>query len=539
MKIMKNNFFLLMLLFVIGTAHANNISVSNVSLTGQNTAAGANNVENYMLVNFNISWENSWRTSSAPNNWDAAWVFVKYRVGSGAWRHAFLNGTGHIVPAGSTIATGLQTPGSAFNATTNPGIGVFVYRSATGSGTFSLSNVQLRWNYGANGVQDGDVVDVLVFAIEMVYVPWGSFSVGDGTTTNVQGQFRNGSANTPLNISSENVLTLGGTADGNLANNNASGMLTVDDFNNTTTQTLPAGFPKGFNAFYGMKYEISQQGYVDFLNTLTRTQQNTRTRTNLAEGVTSVTNRYVMNNHSLIQFRNGIRCDATIDANAPITFYCDLNGNGMGGEATDGQWLACNYLSYADFSAYLDWSGLRPMTELEFEKACRGPLTPVANEYAWGSATITRAANISSGGAINETSNTVGANAVYASNSNVQGPMRVGVFATGSSTRVQAGAGYYGMMELSGNLWERTVTVGNATGRAFTGVHGNGALTASGNANEMAWPGLSSGEVTGSIGEGVRGGAWYDNAVYLRASGRSSAPYVFADMGGRGVRGAP
>jgi hypothetical protein len=28
------------------------------------------------------------------------------------------------------------------------------------------------------------------------------------------------------------------------------------------------------------------------------------------------------------------------------------------------------------------------MTELEYEKACRGPLMPVANEYAWGTTTI-------------------------------------------------------------------------------------------------------------------------------------------------------
>ena len=30
------------------------------------------------------------------------------------------------------------------------------------------------------------------------------------------------------------------------------------------------------------------------------------------------------------------------------------------------------HISWSDMSAYLDWSGLRPMTELEYEKACRG-----------------------------------------------------------------------------------------------------------------------------------------------------------------------
>jgi formylglycine-generating enzyme required for sulfatase activity len=539
---MKKIFTLLLVALCSGLS-ANNINVSNVQLTGQNTSAGANNVSNFTLVQFNLSWENSWRFTAGPGNWDAAWVFIKYRVGTGDWQHARLNNTGHTAPAGSTIDAGLRTPGAAFNASTNPGIGAFIYRSAAGTGTFSLSNVQLRWNYGANGVLDNDVVDVQVYAIEMVYMPQGSFSVGDGTTTSVTGQFRNGSTNAPLLISSENALILGGTANGNLANNNATGMGIADDFNNTTTQTLPAAFPKGFTAFYGMKYEISQQGYVDFLNTLNRAQQANRVGTAVASGTTSITNRYVMSNSSTLQFRNGIRCDATINATAPINFYCDLNGNGTGGEAADGQWIACNYLNFMDVAAYLDWSGLRPMTELEFEKACRGTVAAVANEYAWGNTSITGAANITNGGSTNETSTTVGANAVYNNNVNVQGPMRAGVFATGSSTRALAGAGYYGMMELSGNLWERPVTVGNATGRGFTGVHGNGTLSTSGRANETGWPGLAGGEVTGSTGAGFRGGVWDGSAIDLRMSDRFVAAGMgttrFDSGGGRGVRVSP
>jgi len=62
----------LMLLFGVGTANANNITVSNVSIAEYNTTNG------YVMINFDISWENSWRTSSAPFNWDAAWLFVKY-----------------------------------------------------------------------------------------------------------------------------------------------------------------------------------------------------------------------------------------------------------------------------------------------------------------------------------------------------------------------------------------------------------------------------------------------------------------------------
>jgi len=240
----------------------------------------------------------------------------------------------------------------------------------------------------------------------------------------------------------------------------------------------------------------------------------------------------VMSNNSTLRFRNGIRCDGTIDANAPITFYCDLNGNGTGGEASDGQWIACNWLNWADVAAYLDWSGLRPMTELEYEKACRGPETPVADEYSWGNTSITGAANITNGGAINESSNTAGANAVYNNNDNVQGPMRVGVFAAGATSRAQSGASYYGAMEQSGNLWEQPVTVGNATGRLFEGTLGDGAVDATGNANAATWPGIA------ATGAGFRGGGWSRDATSVRVSDRVDAARTSSVRGSvRGGRG--
>ena len=54
--------------------YANNIQVANVSLENQNW------VDQYIYIEFDLSWENTWRTSSVPGNWDAAWVFVKYQI---------------------------------------------------------------------------------------------------------------------------------------------------------------------------------------------------------------------------------------------------------------------------------------------------------------------------------------------------------------------------------------------------------------------------------------------------------------------------
>lgn len=540
------------------TAYANNIEVTSLRLgTKDNTA-------NTVMVNFNLTWENSWRTSTGPSNWDAAWVFVKYKVGSGDWQHARLNDTDHSA-SGSTIYAGLLTPGTAFHATDNPALGVFIYRNTDGTGTNTF-DTQLRWNYGANGVADNAQVTVKVFAIEMVYVPQGSFYVGSGALGGAGesqeiGSFTNGSwtsgATIPYQITSEAALgidnvagKLWGCVEGTV--NGGIGNMAAD-----AEATLAATYPKGTAAFYCMKYELSQGQYRDFLNTLTRTQQNNRTGTDLSIGVTSVTNRYAMSNSLTLTFRNGIRCDATIDANNPINFYCDNDGDGTPNETTDGEWIACNYLSWQDGAAYMDWAGLRPMTELEYEKACRGPETPVALEYAWGNATNNSANNIANGGQAGEVTSRANANSASANQSNVQGPMRVGAFAGAATSRAQAGATYYGIMEMSGNVFDRTVTVGNAAGRSYTGLHGDGNLFGDGSANVDFWPGINGNStlttantvfdgstgVTEGAGAGTRGSSWAaSNLNIMKVSYRNNANIVATNRdqrnGWRGVRTA-
>jgi formylglycine-generating enzyme required for sulfatase activity len=223
-------------------------------------------------------------------------------------------------------------------------------------------------------------------------------------------------------------------------------------------------------------------------------------------------------------------------------YGCNLNNDGFFNSAVDGEWIACNYLSWMDVAAYLDWAALRPMTELEYEKAARGFLSAVNGEYSWGTTSIVAANNITSSGTSGEYSATISANAVCSNQANVSGPMRVGGFSFVSNKRFLAGAGWWGICELSGNVWERTVMVGSATGRSYTGMHGNGSLTATGNANVTSWPGLSSGEVSGAAGAGFRGGGWNSAFTQCRTSSRidaaSPASTRIAASGGRGVRSA-
>jgi formylglycine-generating enzyme required for sulfatase activity len=515
-------FLLAVLLSLAGTmSKANNIQVANAVLTG--------NTGTTTQIQFDLSWENSWRLGSG--RWDAAWVFVKYRTSlTGPWYHANVNNTGHVAAAGSQIDLGLLTPGTAYNASSNPVMGVFVYRNAAGTGNLSLPSTQLQWAFAAQGLDISDIAQVQVFAIEMVYVPQGAFAAGSGGSEV--------SAFTLTTINTANATTVpAGT--GSLGGQ-AGGF--------PTGQTAPASatWPNGFNAFYCMKYEVTQQGYVDFLNTLTYTQQVTRTAsvpTSLA-GTSALITGYANTR------RNGIRIQTPgVASTTPAVYACDLYGFGVYDGAVDGRDIACNFLSWGDLTAYLYWSGLRPMTELEFEKACRGTIAPVANEYPWGTTGIAAsgAYTLDAYGATNEGiatnySTTLG-NAVYnftLFGGAINGPLRVGIFAANGSNsgRVTAGASYYGIMELGGNLWERAVTIGNVEGRAFTGLHGNGALAADGNPDGAAWP-----APTSAIGSGLRGGAWYDNAYLMQVSCRIFAANTnndrFENYGGRGARLAP
>jgi formylglycine-generating enzyme required for sulfatase activity len=604
---------ILVVVFCMSTnpASANNIAVSNVQLVNKNTSAGPNSLENFAMVQFNLSWENAWRTSTGPSNWDAAWVFVKYRVGridltltngvsagttitvastaglrigmpvevtSGVgsfgigsvvkeilsatqfvvdrtpeyplnggtitakriWEHATLSSDPTQHSLGSFTIGGANATG-AFTGVPD-GTGVFVHLGQDGSGNIAASNVQLRWRYGANGLVDSNVVDLKVFAVEMVYVPQGSFYVGSGGEE--PGSLTNGvwlsGKTVPFRVNSEEELGI----------EKVNGKLWGTSASIGPVGTLPASFPKGFDAFYCMKYEMTQKQYVDFLNTLTYEQQSLRFQ---FPPNSTVGNGYNYAKNNIQIKRQGVfRLD-------PAEYGCDLNprwfGDDIFNQPDDGMDIPCNYLSWPDVAAYLDWSGMRPMSEIEFEKACRGSQSPVANEAAWGTSFINWFAKytVNNWGAINEsiasgyvTTPEFG-NAVYDNTDNFTvGPLRVGIFAAHPSNvgddrqkRHRSGSTYTGIMEMSGNVNEFTVGINSLEGRNYTGINGDGKLTYTGNANSAYWPGSINNEVTGLTGILRKGGNTQYNAEFLRVSTRdgiSGNNDRQAYNGGRGVR---
>ena len=471
---------------------ANNIQVSNINLVNQDLG------QQTISVRFDLTWENSWRVSGGPGNWDAAWVFLKYRTSGGPWQHVNVNyvdgaNDGHVVPQEATINTA------------DNGTGCFIYRGADGNGHNNFQNIELLWNYGAVGLADDALIEIKVFAIEMVYVSEGSFYVGTGAGGSEANQFYTYPGGSAYQISSEDALVVG-------AINGAFYYQDTIGSGGDQLGPIPAEFPKGFQAFYCMKYEVSQSQFLAFFNTLTEAQK-------LNHDITDILHK----NSDNVVFRNGIAWNS-------------------GHAETAHPDIPINYVNWSDITAYLDWAGLRPWTELEYEKACRGPLMPVPGEFAWGNAEIPDPPGpyaILAEGAPNEmvaNRRPEEAGVSYLETmSGIGGPLRCGIHAASAlaKNRTESGGSYYGIMELSGNLYERVISVGMPDGRAFTGEHGDGELDNNGQHNVSNWPAGNTGAT------GYRGAAYINQSKFLRVSDRYDAANASDITNSRiGFRGA-
>ena len=497
----SSNILILVFIFLPFFAEANDLQIYNLQRVSSNE------------LSFSLSWKNSWNTDQAPYNHDAVWVFAKIKQWNTGFEPLYFNETTTQIWLNSADAIITTVPDS---------IGFYVKPGILG--TTLNPNVTIYMRFAEN-LPETDY-EIRIFGIEMVYIPQGSYQLGDAVSQN---SFTNGLVTEPLLIESENEITIS-TNSTNLG----------ADYLFPPEANIPQSYPKGFKAIYCMKYEITQQQYTDFLNCLNYTQQSERTT---AKPESTVGTAAMV--QGLVAYRNGISIQSPSINRNPAQYGCDLNQNGIFNEVYDGQHIAVNWLNWNDLAAYLDWAGLRPLTELEFEKAARGSESPVTvGEFAWGTEYATDANNL-----VNQGTETESANDIIADNSGfanhgyegVQGPMRTGFAASDSSDRLSSGASYYGVMELSGNVWEQCITV-NSEALGFTELPGNGKLDEHGNANTPNWPNAT------AEGSGYRGGAWgsgiyevggfRDLAISDRYYAGLTANMRRNTAGGRGVRSA-
>ncbi len=459
--------------------------VSNVSIA-QDDSPG---------VEFDITWDHAWRDDESH---DAAWVFFKARdPESGLWQHVRLAGSG-LNPEGYSTGNGTDIE----LIVPDDGMGAFVRRAEEGSGTVDASDLRVLWDAETNAVGPGEEPELRGFAIEMVYVPEGAFYLGWAE----EGEEVEGQNIRPLRIESEDAVTVGG-------------------------KELHPNFPKGYGAFYCMKFELTKGQWVDFFNTLTAEQQHERDTMGMHP-------RYWGPRQSITDpraHRAGILYEnpgeiQVVDLYAqeviqprPGQFLPDHGRRvrrlklrvfferGTVRQTTEIPHVAANWIAWADGAAYTDWAGLRPVTQPEFEKAARGPLYPVDGEFAWGTDKVfgvERDGVASSQRTYdgvdydtiderlvpNEERHPDEGNAIWGrtvrhgSTNAITGPHRVGIFADEDADRVAAGASYWGIFNMNDHVNMPYIRINRPAGRDFHGLHGDGELTPDGYSNVPTWP---------------------------------------------------
>jgi len=509
--------FFFLMFFVIQTTKANNLTISTPSYNDANKT-----------LTFTIAWDNSWKITGGPNNYDGVWLFIKRQACSStnAWATALLSSTSsdHIAAA---VTGGAAAKLLTFDAVSD-GMGVFIRRQYNGIGNIPSHTITLQLN---TSLTTSPVItptsndNFKILGIEMVYVPQGEFYIGDGRNTNTNNFSNGNNSATPLKITA--AIQAAGLGASTVYTSSPS--LGCPNF-------LPASFPLGYNGVWCMKYEISTGSYLDFLNSISYNEQATRLAKWSARYPNSTGQDFGAN------INTGLYTSvAGVFNTVPATFAFRNAGY---------TWVPVTYLSWLDLTAYLDWSGLRPMNEFEYEKICRGPLNPIPNEYPWGSTAIRQATGYGNNYGTNSMRHgEVGLYdglAVYSWNDQNGAPYRSGSFANSTTTRAQSGATYYGIMEMGGNLSEQVVGGGSGYDFSnFTTANGDGSLGTDGNANTPGWP-FAIGANTGNyIKGGDFQGTWGTYPDMLRVSERSALNGSTHNngqnpgTGGRGVRSFP
>jgi formylglycine-generating enzyme required for sulfatase activity len=400
-------------------------------------------------LNLTVSWNNSWHNE---RNHDAAWVFMKFNQESG-YEHVYLNpGSAQMLWKGEAAM-----PDAALQVAED-GTGLFVHAAEPYRGPLQyhifVEQDTSRTPFGI------DYDHLEGYGIEMVYIPEGPFTLGDPDTTALDyGAYyrsgRDGGYGRLYEVTSGDEDIPVGPEDGRLFYRSNRAIYQGDQ-----QGPIPASFPKGYNAFYLMKYEVAQGEYAAFLNTL---------------GSSAASHRANFGGATYAQDGGSITLeDGTYQA-----------------EHLDRRNV---YFHWDDMMAFADWAGLRPYTEFEYTKAARGPLAPKPMEYAWNtSSTDNLARRIDP-----STQNAVMMNGLAEADLT-------------DANRSAYGASYYWVMDLSGSMWEKVITPGDSTGRAFTGQHGDGDIDGYGFADVEEWPR----GIRGASGYGYRGGGYYGGRAYL------------------------
>ena len=257
----------------------------------------------------------------------AAWVFAKFQDENGNWRDVRWAESGHSVQR----QTGTSGALDALPATGGPFVPGLILEGPRGMDPVGDGEwtVELIWDYSTSQIELPEAgYPVSLQVIDMVRIPEGPFALGEAAGSDDTSAFV-GPGAMPLQVTSEDAIEVG-----------SEGLLyEASDYGGDRAGPVPAAFPKGFTGFYVMRQELTDGQYAAFLGSLSG-------RGRAARDVTRTPG------------------------------YADAGGSIVSREgdvfATEPDRPA-NFITWADGIAWAAWAGLRPMSELEFEKIARTP----------------------------------------------------------------------------------------------------------------------------------------------------------------------
>lgn len=284
----------------------------------------------------------------------AAWIFFKVRTeGSSEWQPVRLVADKVMNPTGygceeATPPIDLMVPGGADGFT-----GLFLRLADQNvETTLKAKGITAIWDFSANkGITKDTKVEIRVFAIRMMYIAKGPYYLGSGGRERYGFyQYTDGKQDTlPFKVTGPGAIPTGKQA----------GRLWARGGEPEDGGEIPATYPNGYAAFYCATTPLEHGEFAAYLNALSPADQEKRfvddpAGTKDYQGLVS----RIGEAPNYVFVQNGFR-----------------KGHGI--------WN----LSYLDAALYTAWAGLRPMTELEFEKALRGFRAPMPDESGysyWG-----------------------------------------------------------------------------------------------------------------------------------------------------------
>jgi len=335
-------------------------------------------------IQFDADWTGSWRNDS---NHDAAWIFFKVRPeGAKEWQHIRLAADRELNPKGYA-SEGNRKMDFLVPRGEDGYTGMFIRQASQSSPcSIALTHVTAVWDLSKSKDIGRDTkVQIIAVCLKIVYIAEGPFYLGSGGTE-PSGWYEcpepkkeraatfgitNGNASIAVHDGADDAADFPAYLvknAGPIPTGKKPGLLWARGAEPEEGE-IPATFPNGYRAFYVMKDSINPSDYVIFLNTVPA---------KVADALYDKEGGYFVGTY--YKFEEGKVNPRVISREGTGPDYTYVQTMSTRGVVARGWTSGMRWLNWEGGATFAAWAGLRPFTELEFEKYMRGPRQPVPDE---------------------------------------------------------------------------------------------------------------------------------------------------------------